>query len=347
MTQEQQEMTIFPCQGDVPVGIQPCWIQEQQTKTKMTKETFDFTTTLEGSLLWDCPHLCHTWLRSSPILSNVHPVGPQKQYKDTVKTAATSPAVLSKVHSNLKISSTTIHTCDCSCTTLQEFLLSSSLDDLSSINEIHIQGIHKTKSPAAVTTPSSPSSISASVITLLQLQHLRPKRLTLRDCNLQVSELFDIMKVLRQMHCHTLEYLDLRHNGFAPRVLQWILSIHLGSLQSLKEIYLRQGIRCMVHQNVRDAIMEGLDKNRHHTLHYIDLFHWDKSIVHILDVNRAGRRVFQLESFPLGLWPFLLERAAKKEILAKEPGHRTQRLVARQAGILYYMLRNGPLLLQK
>jgi hypothetical protein len=342
---------MFPCKGKVPVGIQPCRIQEKLTSMTIN-DSVDFMPTVEYPLLWDGPDPCHKKLRSSFIFGNVHSIGPQEQGEQVVNTVSTSLAAPSDENNPVKITSTTIRICDCSYSTLQELLLFSSsfsFEDLSNVCEIHMQGIHRTKSPTDINTAtqSSPSPISDVVITLLQ--HTRLKRLILRDCNLHVSDLFAIMKVLRQKHFNTLEHLDLRYNGFAPRVLQWILSIHLGSLQSLKVIYLRQGIRCMVHQSVRNAITQGLDKNRFHTLHYIDLFHWDRSIEHILDVNRAGRRVFQLESFPLGLWPFLLERVTKKEVIAKkEPGRSTLRqLVARQASVLYYMLRNGPHLLQQ
>jgi hypothetical protein len=340
-------MTLFPGQQDVPICIQPCWIQEQQARTTMN-EMIDLESTGECHLIWDGPHHCRNWLRSSPVFGSFHNIGLQEQGEDTANIASTSFPGQSDFTCQAKISSTSMHICDCSHSTLQEFLFSSvsSLDDLRIIDDIHIQGIHTAEQPRAAVNSSSPSVLSSSVITLLQ--NTRPKRLTIRDCNLQVSDLFAIMKVLRQKHFNTLEHLDLRFNGFAPRVLQWILSLHLGSLQSLKRIYLRQGIRCVVHQNVRNAIMEGLDKNRHHTLYHIDLFNWDRSIEHILDLNRAGRRVFQLESFPLALWPFLLERATKKDMLEeKETGCSSERqLISRQASVVYYMLRNGQILLQ-
>lgn len=156
-------------------------------------------------------------------------------------------------------------------------------------------------------------------------------------------------EVLRHRHSDSLEYLDLCYNNFAPRVLQWIFSIHIGSFRSLQELYLRQGIRCMVHQRVRKAIIESLERSRYHPLQSLDIFRWDRSIEHMLDINCVGRRVFQADSLPIGLWPLILERATCRMTLPKKQSAPVtdRRIAVRQASALYHMLRSAPSLLQK
>jgi hypothetical protein len=215
--------------------------------------------------------------------------------------------------------------------------------DFDAVIEIHIG---KRDRNLSIPDGADKSDHSASSPIIALLERTRPKRLAFRDCNFSVSDLFCIMEVVKRKHVNTLECLDLRHNGISVRALQWIISIYLGSFHKLKELYLRQDIRCMVHQNVRNAILEGLLNDKNQVLETIDLFHWDRKVEHVLDLNRAGRRTFQIENFPISLWPKLLERATTKETLSKKcfgkPPKR--RLVARQASVLYHLLRHGPIL---
>jgi hypothetical protein len=337
-------MATIPSQNSLlPIGTQPFLIQEEQTSMS---DFFDLPSRDKIKLSRTTDR--HKRWRSSPSLGTIHCIGPQQQCEDGLNTSsATEPSVPGDPHFQ-KDTSKTIRICDCTYSTLPEVLppLCDSVA-LSTVDEIHFQNIHR----AAVTedlmmqtssaSSSDKTSITTSIIALLE--QTRPKRLILRDCNLQVSDLFAIMEILRRHHSTTLEHLDLRYNGFAPRVLQWIFAIHMGSFHSLREIYLRQGIRCMVHQSVRDAIVECIQKNRHNKLQNIDVFYWDRSIEHILDINCAGRRVLQLDSFPMVLWPLLLERATK----TKKSGHNSdRRMKAREASTMYYMLRNAPTLFQ-
>ncbi|MGK3756156.1 MAG: hypothetical protein ACI8RD_008466, partial [Bacillariaceae sp.] len=143
----------------------------------------------------------------------------------------------------------------------------------------------------------------------------------------------------------TLESLDLRYNMFTSRSIRSVLAIHLrSSLHSLKSISLRQGIRCVVNPKVRDAILQGLQHNRV-ILESIDIFDWDRSVQHFLDINRFGRRkVLCNEDFPRSLWPLLLERTTPTTNIST--GRR--RIAVRQANVVYHMFRNGgPVLLQQ
>jgi len=156
------------------------------------------------------------------------------------------------------------------------------------------------------------------------------------------------MSILCSNHSKTLESLDIRYNKFTSRGIQSVVANHLRlSLHSLKTISLRQGIRCVVNPKIRDAIIQGLQHNRV-ILESIDIFDWDRSVQHFLDINRAGRReVFCKEHFQRNLWPLLLERATSKLQLSIVPPVR-RRIAARQANVLYHMLRNGgPMLLQQ
>jgi len=178
-------------------------------------------------------------------------------------------------------------------------------------------------------------------------------------------------------HPESLESLDLRFNEFTSRAIQSVLTIHLKlKLHSLKYIKLRQGIRCVVHRNIRDAILQSLRQNRV-VLESIDIFDWDKSVQYLLDINRAGRRtVFgNNDQFPRDLWPLLLERAVvvntttcdqhKEEedavlfTKSSAPQQQSALLIPRQrialapatrrqASVLYHMFRNGgPMMLQQ
>jgi len=165
------------------------------------------------------------------------------------------------------------------------------------------------------------------------------KKLVLQDCNLQDLHLYQIMNCLCKSHANV-ESLDLRFNKFTSKGIRSILLIHLrSSLHSLRNISLRQGIRCVVDPQIRDAILHCLQYNQV-ILESIDIFCWDRSIQHFLDINRAGRRCALCnDDFPRSLWPLLLERATLQVPI----------LSVRQSNILYHMFRNGgpTLLLQQ
>ncbi|KAG7367937.1 hypothetical protein IV203_030680 [Nitzschia inconspicua] len=338
-------MTTLGSRNDdemVPFGIKTCWIQ----KTQDSPSNFPCILPRNTPLVSD-EFFRHKRRRSFPSLGQFVCTEPQQHFLDTGRDTKMESIDPNPSHRNDPL--TTIRICNCTYTTFLEHL--SSLCDavvLWTVEEIHFQNI-RNENLSEEPNPDRPSrslsterSISSYIVALLK--QTKPKRLILRDCDLQMSDLLNIMDVLRRNHSETLEHLDLRYNGFAPRVLQWLISIHLGSFRSLQEVYLRQGIRCIIQKSVRDAIVTGLENTRHHTLRCIDLFHWDRSVEHLLDINCVGRRVFQMHSFPFGLWPFLLERAMKRK------DHSTslprQRALAREASAIYHMLRNTPELLQ-
>jgi len=217
-------------------------------------------------------------------------------------------------------------------------------------------------------TRSNRNHTLSLIISLLK-KSSRLKELILKDCNLDNFDLVQIMHILcaHPNHPKSLEHLDLRFNKFSPLSIKTIMATHLrSSLHSLKTVKLRQGIRCVVHRNIRDAILLSLRCNRV-VLESIDIFDCDRKVQYLLDVNRAKRRLIfcNNDRFPTTLWPLLLEQI----VLANEDDH-CEVLIAktkpssaesllvprrrdtysrrRQASVVYHMFRNGgPMLLQQ
>ena len=219
-----------------------------------------------------------------------------------------------------------------------------------------------------VTTIDARTRTSSLIISLLR-KTKRIKELVLKDCDLDNLDLVRIMDMLcaHPNHPESLEYLDLRFNKFTPMALQSILANNLrSSLHSLKTVKLRQGLRCVVHRNIRDAILQSLRCNQV-VLESIDVFNWDKSVQYLLDVNRAKRRsIFcNNDRFPRTLWPYLIEQALVTngeddcDLLVTErksssepppfvPRPRNISTARRQASVVYHIFRNGgPMLLEQ
>lgn len=247
--------------------------------------------------------------------------------------------------------------------------------------EIHLVGVCDEKSISTQAESSSESDLqsiatttdaqtrTSSLIISLLRKTKRIKELGLKNCNLDNFDLVRIMDMLcaHPNHPKSLEYLDLRFNKFTPMAIQSVLANNLrSSLHSLKTVKLRQGIRSVVHRNIRDAILQSLRCNRV-VLESIDIFDWDKSVQYLLDINRAKRRsIFcNNDRFPRTLWPFLLEQALATngeddcDLLITErkstsepalfvPRQRNISTARRQASVVYHIFRNGgPMLLEQ
>lgn len=261
---------------------------------------------------------------------------------------------------------------DCSPSILKVLLASPYCQNF---EEIHISGMCEDEKDEpnhdqSILTESSPPSecekttITSSLIISLLKKSNRIKELTLKDCDLDNFDLIQFMNVLcsHPNHPKSLEHLDLRFNKFTPLALRSIVAIHLrSSLHSLKSLKLRQGLRCVVHRNVRDAVVQSLECNRV-VLESIDVFDWDKSVQYRLDINRAKRRFIfcNNDRFPRTLWPLLLEKATvvnedngydkmtRNQKSRSLPRSRNTSSTRRQASILYHMFRNGgPMLLEQ
>ena len=211
--------------------------------------------------------------------------------------------------------------------------------------------------------PKHQTSTSSLIISLLA-KATRLKELVLKNCNLDNFDLIRIMNILcsHPNHPTSLERFDLRFNKFTTTAIQSILNDHLrSSLHSLKELKVRQGIRCVVQQKLRNAVLQSLKCNRV-VLESIDVFDSDKSVQYLLDINRAKRRFILCNNdrFPTTLWPLLLEQALvgdeDDDILMRkvsspylfETRTRYNASTKRQASVLYHIFRNGgPMLLEQ
>lgn len=216
---------------------------------------------------------------------------------------------------------------------------------------------------------SKSQSLTSSLIVSLLTKATQIRELVLNNCNLENEDLIRIMNIIcsHPNHPTSLERLDLRFNKFTPTAIQSILTNHLrSSLHSLKDLKLRQGIRCFVHRNIRKAVLQSLRCNRV-VLESIDVFDSDKSVQYLLDVNRAKRRFIfcNNDRFPRTLWPLLLEQALvanenddhdvsmRKVSSSRMPSlvgtkHRYNSSTKRQASVLYHIFRNGgPMLLEQ
>jgi hypothetical protein len=67
-----------------------------------------------------------------------------------------------------------------------------------------------------------------------------------------------------------------------------------------------------------------------------------KEIEHYTDINKGGRKVFQDSSFPIGLWPHVLERANGLKLEPDYCDADSQKV--RRASIIFHLLKNRILL---
>jgi Ran GTPase-activating protein (RanGAP) involved in mRNA processing and transport len=72
---------------------------------------------------------------------------------------------------------------------------------------------------------------------------------------------------------------------------------------------------------------------------------------HYLDLNRGGRQLFRKNDLPSGLWPHVLERASRRlDFQLKfptDPDASRQETDARRANIVYSLLRDGQIILER
>ncbi len=240
------------------------------------------------------------------------------------------------------------------------------------LEEIHISDMCdddedelKEQETEALAGPKHQTLTSSLIISLLT-KAMRIKALVLKNCNLDNFDLVRIMNILcsHPNHPTSLERLDLRFNEFTPTAIHSILIDHVrSSLHSLKELKVRQGIRCLVQQKIRNAVLQSLRCNRV-VLESIDVFDSDRSVQYLLDINRAKRRFIfcNNDRFPRTLWPLLLEQALVvneddgRDLLIRKVSsppvpstrYRYDASAKRQASVLYHIFRNGgPMLLEQ
>jgi Ran GTPase-activating protein (RanGAP) involved in mRNA processing and transport len=179
--------------------------------------------------------------------------------------------------------------------------------------------------------------------TLFQNESL--KTLALRECNLTDDDL----RMVVDIFCSntTLENVDLQFNHISPDGIKSMFAVNLPRMKGLKRILLRQR-RGVVHEDVRDALLEGLKGNVQ--LERLDLFQWANELEYLFNLNRAGRRILKERCFPLELWPLILARTQRVMDATCAVDKRAKRMrkeAIRKAEVSYYLLRYGPLMMER
>lgn len=139
-----------------------------------------------------------------------------------------------------------------------------------------------------------------------------------------------------------IESLSLAHCGLDEDSIAQLASF-LGRVKGLKYLglqgnLLNSGRGC-------DALLTALEHN--HSLERIDMpaiVEQKRAIDHLLDWNRAGRRLFQDFDAPLSLWPLVLDRASKIDYTNSYPlFKRPEEVAARRANAIFHLLQGKAL----
>jgi hypothetical protein len=139
-----------------------------------------------------------------------------------------------------------------------------------------------------------------------------------------------------------IESLSLAHCGLDENSIAQLASF-LGKVKGLKYLglqgnLLNSGRGC-------DALLAALEHNR--SLERIDMpaiVEQKRAIDHLLDWNRAGRRLFQDLDAPMSLWPLVLDRADKIDYTRSYPlFKRPEEVAARRASAIFHLLQRQAL----
>jgi len=158
----------------------------------------------------------------------------------------------------------------------------------------------------------------------------------------------DHLKSISRMLCrnNTIVDLDLRFNSFTSEGISESVAADLLHYEGLRRIQLRTGSG-VLRKDLLDNLVRGMENNW--KLLCLDLFEWDKRLLHFLDLNRSNRLVFQEDDFPPALWPLVFERAVdivERSLQEHLRGNKLRANVAeRKASVLFYFLRNSSTLL--
>jgi hypothetical protein len=141
-----------------------------------------------------------------------------------------------------------------------------------------------------------------------------------------------------------LEVLHLSFNNIqAPGILE--LARQLGKIRSLKKICLERNPWIQTRE-ARDkcyaALLQGMMNN--YSIEYLHPIQRSPQAIllqHYMDLNRAGRRILtSSDPVPLGLWPWVLERAGKMNWSSKVYDEITDAQArVRCANVVFFFLR--------
>ncbi len=156
---------------------------------------------------------------------------------------------------------------------------------------------------------------------------------------ISTSDQFCDMQLLGEIleRNENIQSLSLAHCGLDDEKISQLASF-LGRVKGLKELNLygnslNSGRGC-------DALLAALQYN--HSLERIDLptlVDQRAALEHLLDCNRAGRRLHQDVNAPVALWPLVLQRASSIDYTKRYPLFRCpDEIAARRANAIFHLL---------
>jgi hypothetical protein len=172
------------------------------------------------------------------------------------------------------------------------------------------------------------------------LRVLNLSRRNLSDCVMAA-----LSSALEQSKNSSLRFLNLTHCRISDEGLLHLAS-SLPRMQGLQKLWLG-GVQSFGRSSVRKLVMCGLRDNAE----IVDLIlptqeqsYFFKRLAYYINLNGAGRRLLRLPSPPMpALWPLVLDRANK---FVRFTSQDRTRVYTSKDDIIYYFLRNGPVLLE-
>jgi hypothetical protein len=170
------------------------------------------------------------------------------------------------------------------------------------------------------------------------------RSLSLSRRRLTDTVMADLASVLEH-HNETLRFLDLSHCMISDKGL-FLLSESLPGMKGLQKLWLG-GRQSFGRPSVRNLVLNGLRDNTEIVdliLPLMEQSYFYKRFAYYSTLNGAGRRLLRLQSPPIpALWPLVLGRANRFVRFASQD---TLRVYTSKEDILYYFLRNGPVLME-
>ena len=187
------------------------------------------------------------------------------------------------------------------------------------------------------------------VPSVISIAHALETNTSLQFLDLSVNsindtELMTITDCLRRNKSCPLEELNLSYNKLTDEGLRYFVSAMV-NMKHLKRFHWKgnstgeDGCRCLMEALKTNTMLEEVDIESRLT--------YQQEILWLTRCNQGGRRLLVKQDVPRSWWPLVLARINGLEFLGSsscEPGedHKTVRVQ-----VLYYFLRNGPVLLEQ
>jgi Ran GTPase-activating protein (RanGAP) involved in mRNA processing and transport len=168
--------------------------------------------------------------------------------------------------------------------------------------------------------------------------------LNLCENGLNDDDLRTLVDVVRENP--SISELDLSGNRFTDKGITYLAS-QLPQLCNLRSLNVN-----MQSFGVEGAktLMLALQDHRELESLVLPRSKYDLQILHLLDLNKGGRKLLQAPPVPLAFWPLVLERAAKFQYY-QDPGNNMDQQVEVnkefQASVIFSLLNGGPALFEQ